>query len=236
MNSSVIKRKDWDSNFFNLEIYELDFANIDGNELKEILIESANCDVNLIYIFSHCKEKLIEQAGAKLVDTKVLYRKSINIFNERPDPNIFSFSSIDDYKQLIDLAIESGVYSRFKLDSYFQNNEFERLYIEWIKSSVSRKIADEVFIYKSDEEILGFITVKVKNDAAEIGLIAVKEGQRGKKIGNKLLQVVEFYAGIKGCKFLNVFTQEENIPACKFYEKNEFTVVSKQNVYHYWLK
>jgi len=79
------------------------------------------------------------------------------------------------------------------------------------------------------------LTVKVDGEIAKIGLVAISEKYRGQSIGNHLLNSCKYYLQQRGCKFLEVQTQKNNIGACKFYEKNDFKVKSIDNIYHCWL-
>jgi dTDP-4-amino-4,6-dideoxy-D-galactose acyltransferase len=148
---------------------------------------------------------------------------------------IRKFVAAEDFTLLVPLALQSGVYSRFNTDEEFTNNEYNRMYTEWIKLSVERKIADEVFVYQEHNSILGMVTVKIIGNTATIGLIAVDQISRGKSIGSSLLTTVENYAYVKGCVNIEVATQKNNILACQFYEKSKYFISNTSWVYHFWL-
>jgi hypothetical protein len=78
------------------------------------------------------------------------------------------------------LAFESGKYSRFKFDVNFTQYKFELLYIKWIDNSFNKQFADKIFYTKAFDEVTGFVTVKLSEKFATIGLIAVSKNFQGK--------------------------------------------------------
>ena len=57
--------------------------------------------------------------------------------------------------ELKDLALKSGVFSRFYLDENFNNNEYNKLYNIWIGKSITGEISFDIILAK-DINILGF--------------------------------------------------------------------------------
>ncbi len=89
------------------------------------------------------------------------------------------FKTKEYISQLNELAFESGKHSRFLKDRFFGVDKFKELYQKWVENSLNGKFANDVLIYKSDDEIKGFVTYKIKNGFAQIGLIAVSPKAQG---------------------------------------------------------
>lgn len=224
-----IEKVEWDSDFFGYKVgkinvkdelnYNIDLINFD--------------DYKLVYLFSKFK---LQNFDSILLDEKVILNLNLIDQNIENDNNIVSeFKDFSKFPQLLDLAFQSGVYSRFKKDINFVNNEFERLYIKWITNSVVDKKSLVVFIYELDDKILGFVTVDKKSDThASIGLIAVELNSRGQGIGVKLLNQVKNYLLNNGFQKLSLVTQGDNIPALKLYQKAGFYIEEKSFTYHIW--
>ena len=85
------------------------------------------------------------------------------------------------------------------------------------------------------KELLGFISLKKLEGFLQIGLIAVDEKISRKGIGRKLLQAAQIYANQFNLNQIQVVTQGLNKIACAFYEKNGYSISSRQFIYHYWL-
>jgi dTDP-4-amino-4,6-dideoxy-D-galactose acyltransferase len=228
----MIALLDWDTSFFGYKVGVLHLEN--QEKLTELL--NAESDFKLVYIFS--KEKLniphSENYSAKWVDTKIVLKKpSHKTIEALTDAEIVPYFGKDD-EAIHALALESGIYSRFNIDTNFTNNEFEKLYHEWIKKSLDKTLSEIVYIAYVNNNVAGFITVGRKNHRADIGLIAVNKEFRGRNIGLSLIEKASQYAFLEGFEEIQVITQGENIPAMKLYSKSGFTIEETTFVYHAW--
>ncbi len=167
-----------------------------------------------------------------LADEKITYIKKL-AKNENLGSNVSKYveNTCDDL--LIELAIQSGEYSRFKIDKYIENEKFRQLYELWMINSIKKIIAKEVYIIDK-ENVNGVVTVGEKNKRADIGLIAVNNGCRGQGLGKQLLAAAENWGFDQGYKFIQVVTQKANQIACSFYEANGYHQEKCQFVYHVW--
>ena len=228
----MIEKLEWDSAFFGYQVGKVILKSIDEYDLINLVNERS---MKLIYIFSDVPvihDKLFHS------DTKVVFHKNLhNILDKliyqsdciTYDEKIFS------YHKLEELTIESGKFSRFRIDPKFKNNEFEKLYKEWISKSCRKEIALEVLVYMVNKELAGFITITKKSKTlSDIGLIAVNPRYQGKGIGSILIKAAEEYSIRNGFTEIQVVTQEFNKNAVKLYLKNNFKLDQRTFVYHYW--
>ncbi len=220
MNNASIKRLDWDSNFFEIEVGSYWVQDSDTNfELPG--------EFDLVYLFSN--QPLNDNSVSHCMDQKVVFTK--NTANETIiEPRVERYEG-EINQELIDLSIQSGIYSRFKLDERL-SPFFKKLYTLWIKNSIESDLADDVFVYKSGHRIIGLLTLKEKTDYYEIGLVSVSESHRGKGIGTALLQKVD--AVVRGHKEVKVATQLNNEAACNLYRKSGYFQSSITYIYHLW--
>ncbi len=235
-----IKYLDWDSKFFNKKIgkFNLDFDDISYVEFQ---FEKAIVDrYKLIYVFTNPSfffpPAFLSRYKGILVDTKVKYRQKLLMnTNSKSLSNIHTFQVGDDLETLYNLAYLSGNFSRFKKDIYFSDHEFKNLYRTWIDNSIKGVLADKIFLYKKNDNILGMVTVKILQEIGTIGLMATDNESRGKGIGTALLNQARIYLSTNCNYNLEVTTQKANKLACRFYEANGMEVKQKTNVYHFWL-
>jgi dTDP-4-amino-4,6-dideoxy-D-galactose acyltransferase len=237
-----IKKLDWDSDFFDLKIASVKcLQNIELSQTEIEAIESSNSD--LVYFFSnefdHEFNASIESLGARLVDKKVTYLKTISKNLDELD-----YSSIHLYEGIItdklyQLSIDAGIYSRYFLDVKIPRFKAEQMYKIWIERSVKKEIADGAFCYsepKIPTDIGGFVTIKTHSDKTNIGLFSVDSTVRRSGIGRKLMAFSEAYTLNNNLNQIDVVTQLDNKVACQFYESCGFKISKIEYVYHLWKK
>jgi len=224
----------WDSSFFKFPVARI------VNEINifsfEIILQNLfENNISLAYYSTTTQLTGIENSlyNIRLVDRKTTFIKQINAVPI--DGHITFYSKTYPEKKLVQLAIESGIYSRFNIDEKIGRQNFEDLYTQWIIKSVSKEIANEVLVYKFADEITGFVTIGEKNNRADIGIIAVDAGFRGKGIGKALMLAAENICSKKHI-YIQVVTQGDNIAACKLYESCGYTTEKVEYFYHLWKK
>lgn len=232
----MIKKLDWDSSFFGYEIGRLDHKDkkFEVSDIKGL----ENYD--LVYV---CSKNKLKNENLTRCYPKIIFQLDLN--SEKKN-----FSLIDNISELcarpvntrnkdrlFDLAFQSGVYSRFKLDVKFTNNEFNRLYEKWVENSIRGEIADQVLVNRNGvDSINAFVSIQHEGLKSTIGLIAVDKEYRGKGIGTKLMEGCKFFAQQRNSKYITVATQKENIKACNFYKANGFEEKEIVYIYHLWNK
>ena len=223
----------WDSDFFGFRIGRVKLQTEDC--LWELKDKEINLQENfdLLYLLCTSQKLLDETEQLCLVDKKIIYRKT---FHTKPDllQNICLFDLAFPTSDLYDLALISGVYSRYRIDYRFPPGSFERLYHHWIEEAVSGTMADAVFCYQEQGHIVGMVTLQVKNKIGYIGLISVCDFCQNRGIGTALMIACENYLFDRGISTLEVATQLNNKKACYYYEKNGFVKKEVINIYHWW--
>jgi ribosomal protein S18 acetylase RimI-like enzyme len=226
----MITKLEWDSDFFEIAIGEFWF---EKNKAK--YIPSNATDFDLIYVKSDADFELdLHNFKNEFSETKLDFIKKL----EKSQPQIetiFSENKTNCHlNEIYELAYESGKHSRFRLDKKFQNHKFEALYQKWIDNSIEKRFADDLLIYQENNQTMGFVTYKVLENSATIGLIAIKPEFQGKGIGGKLLNYVENCLLEQNVKNLIIPTQKTNEAACKFYIKQNYKVHQTTFIKHYW--
>ncbi len=232
---------EWDSLFFGYKIASIRPHEIKTRELSDLIRNLGKEGFRLAYCFVNPEDEVsinsVTNAGGLLADEKVTYfikdfKENDSYASTQIKPYNLAYTS----ENLRLLALQSGIYSRFKTDPNFHNKEYENLYSEWIEKSVKKNAADEILVYYDGNDEKGFITLIVKNETGSIGLLAVDEKERGKSIGKKLINAAFAYFVDKNLHEVEVVTQKSNKSACAFYESVGFKVKNITNVYHLWIK
>lgn len=222
-----IKRLDWESDFFGFEVGEI---------FDETIIEGLNKYKLVIAKQSKDKELLIKNFEKRFQETKVVFEKKLSINNFKANlDSIIDFDNSPICSTFFySLAFESGKQSRFKLDVNFSQKNFELLYSKWVDNSVNKNFADKIFYTKAFDEVTSFVTIKLSEKYANIGLIAVSKNTQGIGIGKILLSKVEDYCVDNNIYELRIPTQKENLLACAFYYKNGYQIIEETIIKHYW--
>ncbi len=228
---TTITHLQWDTNFFGFNT-----ARIDCGEKLDIsqIMNELRVKYRLCYFFSETRQPEIEKRGGELMDIKVTFSIELNKIDSKKNNEIIEYPYNDVKEEMIELAYLSGTYSRFRIDKNFNKNVFESLYKTWITKSILKEIADYVYVFLQNNQILGMVTLSCKK-IATIGLIAVNSNASGQKIGSKLIDKVIEICKLHGCDYLEVPTQKDNVSACNFYLKNGFKVQKEEYIYHLWL-
>ena len=236
MQPAEIKLLTWDTDFFHKKIGRIDCG--DQTDLPSLLLQARKEDYELIYVFCNGSNFLppgiLEAYNGSLVDRKVIFENKKLITKELSFP-VEEYTSTEVSEELEQLAYVSGRYSRFRMDARFHPDDFYRMYRTWIAKSVSREIADKVFVIREKDQIRGMVSLKITDGKGVIGLIAVSLLSQGKGYGQILNDACCNELSQLNIKILEVATQMDNAGACRFYEKCGFSVQSVTNIYHFWL-
>lgn len=238
----ILEKISWDSDFFKRKVGKILYSHQYKNKFIKLINDAKSQDFDLIYVFAdkdtYLDQDILTKYNGKLVDRKVLYRRELTGMTPESldnEPNVLEYVSKELDADLENLTYLSGTYSRFKIDEGFFDDDYYRLYKTWILKSLSKELADKVFVYKEGGRILGMVTLKYKENIGDIGLIAVDDTTQGKGIGKKLINVCIKDLLINEIREIEVATQEVNDVACLFYEKRGFSVKNITNIYHFWL-
>ncbi len=135
---------------------------------------------------------------------------------------------------LLDLAPLAGAHSRFQRDSRIPNERFVALYRTWMSRSATRELADSVWVASKGSSPVGFVTGSVAEASGDIGLVAVSGGSRGDGVASALVASMGRWMLTRGATTSTVVTQQENLAACRLYEKAGFAVHSRSGIHHLW--
>lgn len=228
--NNLIKKCDWDSDFFGIMIGKALVKNDD--DIDTLISTGGSEPYNLIYIFADKQIDLFP--GCYFVDEKVVFSKRICQCKDCIDAHIRLYVGDAPDDALFSLALQSGEHSRFRTDTHFPEGSYEKLYKKWIENCFTGEMGQYVIGYYDEDTITGFLTINIVGEEASIGLLAVDACQRHQGIGSKLLIFATDFLFREGVQFVSVATQATNEKACLLYEKNGFSIISSTKIYHWW--
>lgn len=217
---------DWDTEFFG---YPVSMIKTDGHSFDPGRLLKITKNFKLVYI----------QSADPLLNPYLTQGDRKVVFSKKPKPQAIQagvrVAQVDHMESLVQIGLESGVWSRFSLDPKFTSSEFHRLYSAWVKRSVVGEIAYTSLTVLEDGKPAGLITLGDDGPGrSSIGLFAVADGHRGKGIGKRLLLAAENLSALRHDAELTVATQGKNETACAVYQQSGFQTISETYIYHYW--
>lgn len=238
MHNLVLQSLEWDTKQLGIPVAKITASSLSLKALQETLTQAKKENCRLLYwCFDESEHESAEAATAChgiLTDHKLTYAMDLNP-PINIDKKVTPYEGSVPSDALLALAYESGSYSRFRADPHLTEEQFKKIYREWMINSVNKSIASEVFVVKENEKLLGMVTLGEKNHRGDIGLLAVSEEARGKKIGTTLVHAAQHYFIEKNYSQSQVVTQKANLPACRLYEKCGYNIEKTELFFHFWL-
>jgi len=229
---------EWDTNFFNFNVAEVEKNALQEAVSKEKIFKSLlKKDVKLAYHYSQSKLdfNLSEHYEIDLIISRVPLEKKI--VSDFPIHKNISFYD-EDYpdESLIELSQLAGRQGRFGLDPKISNEQCDGIFKNWIINSVKKKMASHVLVYKEKSEIVGFATIDIKEEKGYTPLFAVKRKFEGKGISFALMRAIETVLKKENCPIAVGGTQELNEKALKVYKRYGLVPQNPEFIYHIWDK
>jgi dTDP-4-amino-4,6-dideoxy-D-galactose acyltransferase len=235
----------WDSEFLGYPVARLEAHCLKPVELASQVAAAQNAGIRLVYLIAAPADEVSNasacQTGAWLADRKVTFAMPVSP-SEREALHSPAIQATTTWTpELESLALQSGEYSRFRLDKRFSSDVFPHLYQQWLRNSLAHQLAREVLVFTVPTEFearpkhVGLLTLGMKNGRADIGLLAVDERARGQRIGQQLVAAAKQRTATWGFNELQVVTQLDNVAACGFYQHCGFHESQVEHIYHLWL-
>lgn len=235
-----IELQPWDSDLMGFPVGRISPMALAEATCSQLREHCVSIGLKLAYVVvpwedSSARRKALE-LGAHLADQKLHFFKNLDTTLGQIPEGIALFQPSVPSLELESLALASGEFSRFRTDSRMGPSVFHDLYLTWIRRSVRGEIADAVLVLHKAETMAGMVTVGLREDHAEIGLLAVAEGFRGRGMGGLLIDGAEAWSTSHGVHALTVDTQGANTAACALYAGKGYEVKRAQAVYHLWME
>jgi dTDP-4-amino-4,6-dideoxy-D-galactose acyltransferase len=227
----MLKKKEWDTDFFGKKMGVFLLDNFTEAELNKDLKEAENNKYDYIVCQLESPKaetiRLLESKGFYLSDVGVIWLINVDEYlsmferEEAKSVAVVTKASIESLKNLQGIIRPMFPNSRFYSDPFFSQDEADNLHMEWMKNSIMGKVADVVLQIPGK----GFVTCKKKeNRIGEIILIGVVEEFRGRNLGKSLMDASVTWFSDYFVKSIRVKTQLKNVDAMNFYRKLGFSI------------
>ena len=96
--------------------------------------------------------------------------------------------------------------------------------------------AGAVLVAKGERHAAGYVSCHVDGAAGEIGLFAVSEEARGRRLGRDLMDAACVWFAGHGVTRVTVVTQGTNVRAQRTYQRRGFLIGKVELWYHRWFR
>ena len=175
----------------------------------------------------------LEESCFKLIDTAVQLQKNKSEIKSSYDPNdyLVRFTSSLDREQVVLLATNNFIFSRFHIDPCFENTIADKIKGKWVENYYKGKRGNYMVVTELDNRITGFLLLlRNNNRLLTIDLIAVAKEHQGQKMAGNMITFAESQLDFLE---MQVSTQIANIPSIRLYEKLGFRMQSAEYVFHF---
>ena len=216
----------------------------DLNELKKLGVKLiiSRVNSNNITLVNNLEELNFRIKDTQLTFTHDLknietYKSQINNLNEVK----IEEAEFNDSKFVGDLAFEAFKgYGHYAANKELDSNKSNEIYRDWAqKSCVDKKVADYMFLAKINENVGGFLSLKVENKNGEkFGtqhLGAVDKKYRNLDIFRQLIIKCLNTGKEKKHSWQQTYLLTTNIPVMRSYLKLGFKISESHHTMHCWL-
>lgn len=237
MTDTIIKKLEWDSDFFNLRCGKA-FVETETN-IAQLINESIDYDFVSIQNIGNkvnINKLIAENTDAFLADINIQFMKKLELSNESDNYCLIINTKEAKGKYNLGITEDDFSHSKFIEDDNFRLRNGYKVYEEWMNNSTNDD--NKFFAIQLSEEnnIKGFILFKIELNSTVLELVKVNEQYRGEGVCSQLIQGIENYVIHRGIRDIHVGTQINNIAAINLYHKLGYKEVSRTSVYHWWLK
>lgn len=231
----------FDSNIFGGRVYKMFFDKkvVSDKTISDVL---KNHKISYLYCFTNVFDSnifILEKLGFRLISIRNTYKrtsgkavktlaipKGFRVLTGFKGKNKLKNRDIENIAKII------GRTSRYFKDKKLPQRKCLKLYMDWIKNSLYHGYADESYLVFKKKILAGIITLKIKPEGGYVDLIGIFPRFQNRGLGKLLLQLGDNYLIDKKIKNMYAVTEGENVPANRFYQKNNFILDDVKLVYH----
>ena len=191
---------------------------------KKILAKKFNNIKKPFFLTIKSKKRLIFRPKLKNIKislvSKLIYFER-NLKKEQPINVKCRNAKKNEIKQIINIAKENNLNSRFIKDKFIPTSFKIKYRSEWVRNFFRKKRGDYLLIAERNNKILGFILIIKKKNLFIIDLIVSDKKYRKKKVATSLINYINNKIMKKKDK-IAAGTQIDNLVAIKMYKRLGF--------------
>ena len=225
---------EWDSEFFGVPIGSAYLDGLDSADLTELDNRARDLGIECLYgrLDPAAGEPgmAAQQAGHRLVEVAVTFRRPAGPFTPRPSPSRVRAGSLEDLPALAASIDALAPWSRFAVDPRFGLVQARRMHEAWARRACTDGADRMLTVSEDNDGITGFAT-QVRGDIPRVDLIATTA--QGTHASWQLLD--EFLRWAGGGEVEVGPCAARNPAVLRFLERCGFAVSAVSYLFHRWL-
>lgn len=178
----------------------------------------------------------MERHGFLLMDTLLYYTRDLmSLLPDMPDTvRPVRAEEAETVRNLSARAFQKYG-GHYHADERLNRAACDAVYEDWAyRSCLSRQVADEVLVATVNNQIVGFITLKLRDNEGEGPLYGVDPAAQGQGVGLALMSGAMAWLRSRGAKRLLMSTQITNVPSQKVWVRLGFEPSHAEYTFHKW--
>lgn len=231
-----------DTKVFGFPVVRIIPETLEHGELGDLLAILRSVGVRLVFWGAHDASSVSHREAADqggfLAARNARYCMKLNIrtVSSRAQPHgVKADAEGVPQGELVSLALEAGLTSRYRRDSRIGPARTDHLYREWMLHALANPSECRVFTMRHGAMTAGMAVATSGPDHAVIMLLAVHEALRGQGHGQSLVRGIQRHYCDERIPTLAVITPADNRAACRLYKSCGFRRDAFLAMYHFWL-
>ncbi len=241
-----LKYLDWDTKHFQMKmgkVFPFITPNADPhshatlqwaqNLLAKLISKAKDANYNYLSVLAHPEDTVgqlvLSRAGFELMDTTLLYELRLNErivgqTNSSIKVRVATEADITSLQEISEICFgeRKNNINRFNSDPHLDQNKVKDLYKQWIYNSLGgRNMADLVIIAERENQLVGFLTLKLDQETklADIPLNAVSPRHSGHGIYKAMVNFALDYLIANEFKEVEIWTHVTNFAVQKTWQR-----------------
>jgi len=224
----------WDTEFWGRPIGRVADGPLDADRLQAVDTWAAEHEVDCLFYLAHTDDvpstHVAEAGGFRCVDVRVDFDCKTRLVEPAPPVRPGQPEDVDPLRAI---ARKSHDITRFYADPRFPDEHCDALYDYWLVNSFEG-YADAVLVLEVDGRAAGYVTCHAAGDSGSIGLIGVEAAERGRGLGQTLVNGAIHWSKRRGLDRMTVASQGRNVAAQRAFEACGFRTTSVGLWFHKW--
>jgi hypothetical protein len=177
---------------------------------------------------------LLPEAGFSCVDQTFRIMLRVQAFSAPPPATPVRLAAAADGPSIEEIAAHAFRHGRYHADPRFPRELADRRYRRWVRTACrSADPLDRVYVLGAPGTVKGFFQLRLDQDRAEVGIIAVTKGLQGSRAGPELLIGTQLALKAEGVRWLTAKISAANAAVVDLVARLGYRFRQPEAVFHW---